>query len=464
MYNNYNQITPLIKSSITRRSESFHEGRLKSLFLLVKYLGIETKRSKYMAKISNVSAASNENSEFKKLLDEYNYKVPKVGDIIKGKVITASKSEVRLDIDGIMTGLIRGIELYSEADEYANLKPGDEVEATVVENENEFGEMELSFRHVGQEKAWESLHEAHEKKGIVKVRVANANKGGLLVNYRQIAGFLPVSQLSPENYPRVEGGDKSKILDKLRSFIGKDIEVKPITLDAKEDKIIFSEKEAWMEKRQDVISQYKVGSVVEGEVTAVTDFGVFIKFGENLEGLIHISELAWQRIDNPNSLHRVGDIVKAEIIEMDGSKVFLSAKKLIKDPWEEVEKKFKVNQTVKGKILKVNPFGLFVSLDDDIHGLAHVNSLNLAPGQKIQDIYKEGETRDMVIISIEAKEHRLGLSIKSEKEIEAEKKASKKSKEAEDKKEETEVPAEEKKEKSNEEKKAKPKKATAKKK
>ncbi|MFA6389980.1 MAG: S1 RNA-binding domain-containing protein, partial [Patescibacteria group bacterium] len=328
--------------------------------------------------------------EFKELLEENPIKVPKVGDIVTGAVVSASKAEVRLDIDGIMTGVVRGRELYNEAEEYSTLKSGDTTEATVIEEENENGEMELSFRHAGEEKAWQILRDGLAERTNIKVKILAANKGGLLASFRQINGFLPVSQLSPENYPRVEGGDKSKILDKLRSFVGKELEVKLITLDEKENKIIFSEKDAWLERRKDIIGQYQIGSVIEGTITAVTDFGIFIKFGENLEGLIHISELAWQRIDNPSSLYKVGDIIKAEIISMSGSKIFLSAKKLMKNPWDEVEGRYKVEQTVKGKILKVNPFGLFVALDEDIHGLAHINQLNLAPTQKINEVYKEG--------------------------------------------------------------------------
>jgi small subunit ribosomal protein S1 len=354
------------------------------------------------------------NSDFQALLEENPIKVPKVGDIVTGTVVSASKAEVKLDIDGIMTGVVRGRELYNEAEEYANLKPGDTTEATVTEEENENGELELSFRHAGEEKAWQVLRDAHENRNNIKVKIVAANKGGLLSNFRQIAGFLPVSQLSPENYPRVEGGDKSKILDKLRTFAGKEFEVKVITLDEKENKIIFSEKDAWLERRKDIIGQYQIGSIIDGTITAVTDFGVFIKFGENLEGLIHISELAWQRIENPSSLYKVGDAIKAEIISMTGSKIFLSAKKLMKNPWEEAGERYKVEQTVKGKILKINPFGLFVALDADIHGLAHINQLGLAPNQKINEIYKEGEEREFVIISLEPREHRLGLTVKKE--------------------------------------------------
>ncbi|MEI6597025.1 MAG: S1 RNA-binding domain-containing protein [bacterium] len=369
------------------------------------------------------------NDDFQKLLDAENAKIPQTGDIIKGTVLSASKAEVKLDIDGIATGVVRGRELYFEAEEYANLKPGDEVEATIVEAENENGDLELSFRSAGQQKAWSALFDAYENRTILKFRVQDANKGGLIVSYGQIQGFLPVSQLAPENYPRINGGDKGRILDKLKSFVGTDFEVKVMTLDEKDEKLIVSEKEAWQEKQKDIISKYKVGSEVLGVITALTDFGVFVSFGENLEGLIHISELAWQRIDDPSDLFKVGDKVKAEIISIEGSKIFLSAKKLLTDPWHDVEKKYKVGQVVPGTILKVNPFGLFVELDSDIHGLAHVSQIGLAPGQKISEIFRSGETKDFTIVSIEPKDHRLGLSVSAEAEqpaAKSKKKANKK--------------------------------------
>lgn len=352
--------------------------------------------------------------DFDKLLDSHKFKTPQAGDLIKGEVISASKAEVKLDIDGIMTGVVRGPELYEEDEEYAGLKAGDMIEATVLEPENENGELELSFKYAGQEKAWEGLRTAHESKDTIKVRVADANKGGLLVKYRQIAGFLPVSQLAPENYPRINGGDKGKILEKLRSFAGKEFEVKVMTLNEHEDKIIFSEKDAWGEKQKDIISKYKVGTIVDGSITAITNFGVFISFGENLEGLVHISELAWQRIDNPAELYKVDDVIKAEVINLKDSKIFLSAKKLLKDPWDGVSEKFKVGQIVKGTIIKINPFGLFIKLDDDIHGLAHISQIRLAPKEKINDKFKAGDKMNFEIVSIEPKEHRLGLAYSDE--------------------------------------------------
>jgi len=184
-----------------------------------------------------------------------------------------------------------------------------------------------------------------------------------------------------------------------------------MTLEEKEDKIIFSEKDVWSEKQKDTIAKYKVGTVVEGLITAVTDFGVFISFGGNMEGLIHISELAWQRIDSPADLFKVGDKIKAEVISVEGAKIFLSARKLMKDPWEEASAKYKVGQVISGTILKINPFGLFVKLDEDIHGLAHASQLGLAAGQKINELFKVGEKANFEIMSLEPKEHRLGLKL-----------------------------------------------------
>ncbi|MFW5888263.1 MAG: S1 RNA-binding domain-containing protein [Patescibacteria group bacterium] len=400
-----------------------------------------------------------EKQKFEELLEKDSLKVPQTGDIIKGKVISASKSEVRVDINGVMAGVVRGPQMFEESDEYANLKPGDEVEATVVEEDNEDGEVELSFRDAGEKKAWEDLMDAYNNGKNVFVRITEANKGGLMVKYAHVDGFLPVSQLAPENYPRVSGGDKGKILEKLRSFVGTDFEVKVINVNNDDGSVIFSEKEVWSEKQKHIIDQYQVGTVVEGVVTAVTNFGVFISFGDNnkMEGLIHISELDWKRIDNPSRLYQPGDTVKAEIIALEDAKIFLSAKKLKKNPWENVNEKYNIGDKVKGRVLKVNPFGLFVQLDEDIHGLAHVSQLGLDKGEKIEEKFQADTDYTFEITSLVPQEHRLGLryagkaedmekkeSKKTENEVKEEQPATEedsKTKESEDSKKEQEKPA-----------------------
>ena len=381
-------------------------------------------------------------NQFQVLLEKDELNIPQFGDVVKGLVLSASKAEVRLDINGAFVGIVRGPELYSESEEYSSLKAGDEIEAKVVEAENENGEVELSFRQLGQEKAWGKLREAYKDKEVVKVKIVDANKGGLLVRYYQISGFLPVSQLAPDNYPRIAGGDKTKILEKLKSFVGEEFAVNIITLDDDDKKIIFSEKDVWNKKQQHVLDKYKVGMVVDGRISAVTNFGIFLSFDENMEGLIHISELAWQRIDSPSSMFKVGDMIKAEIVNIDGSKIFLSAKKIQKDPWVDAVNKYVAGQVVKGEILKVNPFGLFVKLDDEIHGLAHISQLELAKQEKINESFKSGEEKEFEIISISPTEHRLALKLV----VKGKKKSEKKEvEEREEKKEKKEVEEKEKK-------------------
>jgi ribosomal protein S1 len=179
-----------------------------------------------------------------------------------------------------------------------------------------------------------------------------------------------------------------------------------------------SEKAVWETKQESVLARHTVGEHVEGAVTAVTDFGAFVRFDENLEGLVHISEIAWQRIDHPRDVLKVGDNVRAEIINIEGSKIFLSMKKLVEDPWRRVKDKYITGQWVKGKVLKINPFGLFVELDPDIHGLAHISELSSRPVKDVNEVARIGDEFDFRILSVDPENHRLGLSLRKPKEEE----------------------------------------------
>jgi ribosomal protein S1 len=214
----------------------------------------------------------------------------------------------------------------------------------------------------------------------------------------------------------VAGGDKTRILEKLKEIVGNSLDVKIIDVNEEGGKLIVSEKAVWETKQVTVISKYKVGDTIEGDVTAVTDFGAFVRFDANLEGLVHISEIAWQRIDHPRDVLKVGDHVKAEVINIDGSKIFLSMKKLVDDPWKKVSGKFTVGQNVKGKVIKINPFGLFVELDQDIHGLAHISELSAKPVKDVNEIARVGDELEFRIMTIEPENHRLGLSLRKAKE------------------------------------------------
>lgn len=339
--------------------------------------------------------------------------LPRVGDVIEGTVISVSKSEVHLDIDGIATGIIRGRELYDESGEYSDLKIGERARATVLELENEFGNLELSFGEAGHKKAWDELYRLMKDQEAITVPVVEANKGGLMVRVNRVVGFLPVSQLTPEHYPRVEGGDKNRILECLQQFVGTTLKTKVIDVNENEEKLIVSEKAAWEEKQQAVLSDYKVGQTVKGKVTGIVDFGCFVEFGDGLEGLVHISELAWQRVDDPKDFVKVGQEVEAKIIGIDGTKISLSIKQLIEDPWNNAVKKYKIGDTVKGKVLKLNPYGAFVQLDSEIQGLAHISELSHKRISSPADVLKEGEMKKFKILTIEPTDHRLGLSLKA---------------------------------------------------
>lgn len=339
-------------------------------------------------------------------------KVLKPGDMIEGTLISVGKNEVYIDLEGYGIGVVRGRELYDDQATLASLKPGDKIFASVIEAENKEGNVELSLRQAGQERVWQTLQKKMEDREIISTKILGANKGGLMVEINNVTGFLPVSQLSVEHYPRVEDGDKNKILSVLNSFVGQNFNVQIITADQEEEKLIVSEKAVFEKETEEKLSQLAIGNVIRGTVTGVVDFGVFVKFGD-LEGLVHISELAWQRIDNPKDIVKVGQEVEAKIIAIDKGRVSLSMKQLQDDPWLEAVQKYQIGQVVKGKVTKLMPFGVFVELDKDIQGLAHLMELSHEAVKNPEEVLKLGDEREFKIISIEPGEHRLGLSLKA---------------------------------------------------
>jgi small subunit ribosomal protein S1 len=361
--------------------------------------------------------------------------IPKIGDKIKGKVIEVSKNEIRVDLGIYGIGIIRGEELWETVDTYSDLKAGDEIEATILELHNEEGDIELTFRKATKKEIWDELIGKKDKRESIYVKVQGANKGGLLTKIYGISAFMPVSQLTPEHYPKVEGGDQHQILSLLQDFVGKKMKVNIITADLKEKKIIVSEKQAVLDKQKQKLNKLKVGDIVDGVITAVVDFGAFVKFklpnmNDEFEGLIHISELSWKRVDNPEDIVKVAENIKAEIIGIDNNKITLSIKKLKKDPWQKAIKNYKVGQIVEGEVIKIEPFGAFIQLDKDIHGLLHVSEFSKKDKDGKRQDLRLGDKKEFKILSIEPEEHRLGLSIRAlgEKEEDKSEKVDKKPK------------------------------------
>jgi small subunit ribosomal protein S1 len=332
-----------------------------------------------------------------------------------------ASSYALIDLGPMGTGIVLGKEMRDGLGPEGKLKVGTTVTATLMNYENEDGYIELSIREASYEKSWEDIEHKLTNREVIGTKVMEANKGGLMVEINGIVGFLPVSQLASEHYPRVEDGDKNKILDLLKKLIGQEIQVRILDADRESEKLIVSEKAAQSEKERELINLLKVGDIVTGEVSGVVDFGAFVKFAppvredgkkpsEKLEGLVHISELAWQLIDDPREMIKTGDAVEAKIIGIEETRISLSMKALKKDPWDEVLEKYKIGDVVSGKVDKINHFGAFVYLDKDIHGLAHVSEFqDVYPGKKIEEVFKEGETYSWNILSIEPKSHRMGL-------------------------------------------------------
>ncbi len=356
-----------------------------------------------------------------KLLRENPIKTPVEGEKIEGRVIGADSKAVYLDLEMFGAGIVYGKEVRDGFG--ANRKKlgiGDTVTAVILDLENEDGYVELSVREAVLEEAWKDLLTKKDSRDPVITKIIDANKGGLMLEVNGVTGFMPVSQLTSEHYPRVEDGDKNKILEILKTYIGTEMTVCILDADQEEEKLIVSEKEANRDKEKTAISELKVGDIIEGEASGVVDFGAFIKFfppsktGEaneedKLEGLVHISQLDWQLIEDPRKIIKVGDKVRAKIISIDDTRISLSVRELKKDPWANVVEKFNVGDIVPGKVHRINHFGAFVYLDDDIHGLAHVSGFGDYPRKGIDEIVKNGEEYMWQIMSMEAKSHRMGL-------------------------------------------------------
>ena len=342
-------------------------------------------------------------------------RLPAVGEIVAGHVIEKSHHAIYLDPGIWGLGVIYGRELREDPDILHATNLGDTIQATVVRYDNEEDCTELSLRTATRERNWTELRRKLDGSEIIETEIQDANRGGLIIRVNGVTGFLPVSQLAPDHYPRVEGGDPAKIYERLRQYIKQKFSVKIITADQETDKLIVSEKAAVGDEISAILNQLTPGKVINGTVSGVVDFGVFVKFeegGKDLEGLVHISELAWQRIDNPLDFVRPGERVQARVIEVDGLRISLSMKQLKEDPWSHVRGRYHVGDTVPGEILKVTPFGAFVKLDADIHGLVHVSELPEGVQHDPASVLKAGEKRNFTIISLEPAEHRLGLSLR----------------------------------------------------
>ena len=333
---------------------------------------------------------------------------PSVDDVIEGTVLDIAKAQVYIDIPPFGTGIIYGREYINARDIIKKINVGDTVAGKVVSISNKDGYIEISLKEARQALIWNEAENAILEKKIFELPVQEANKGGLILSWQGISGFLPASQLKTEHYPRVADGDKDRILEELKKLVGQKISVAIIGVSPKEGKLIFSEKNPEQKNKGYIIDKYTLGEEVMGEVTGMVDFGVFIKLEEGLEGLVHISEIDWALVDNPKLLFHIGEKIKVKIIEIKDGKISLSIKALKENPWKEAEKKYKKDDVVDGVVIKFNKHGALASIEEGIAGLVHISEFG--SDEKLHDKLELGKSYKFKITLFDAKEQKMTLS------------------------------------------------------
>ena len=333
---------------------------------------------------------------------------PLIDDLIEGKVMAIEKGEVYIDLPPFGTGIIYGKEFLQARDIIKKINIGDTVAGKVIALDNPDGYIEISLKEARQALIWNEAEAAIKEKKIFDLPINEANKGGLIINWQGLQGFLPASQLKSEHYPRVEDGDKDKILEELRKLVGQRLSVTIIGAIPKEGKLIFSEKDPEDKEKVAMIDKYTLGDEIEGEVTGMVDFGVFIKLEEGLEGLVHISEMDWALVENPRTLYKVGDKVKVKVIDIKDGKISLSIKALKENPWIEAAKKYKKDDLVKGVVIKFNKHGALASIEEVVAGLVHISEFGSE--EKLREALELGKTYDFKITLFDVQEQKMALS------------------------------------------------------
>jgi small subunit ribosomal protein S1 len=329
------------------------------------------------------------------------------GDVVEGTISSVRKHQVWIDLGPKGVGVV----MRREVGHGQSLEEGQAVTVSVIDPEMDEGYALLSMRRAAKDRGWDELQRIFEAGEIVEVTPYDANRGGLLVELEGIRGFLPVSQLAAGHYPRVSGADKDEILQKLNQLTGKAIRVRVLDVSRKDNKLIFSEKEAVKDDMQARFAELKVGDEVEGIVTGVIDFGAFVNV-DGIEGLIHISEISWERVENPRDYVGVGETVKAKIIAIDKDRLSLSLKQMSEDPWLKEVKAFKKGDNVEGKITRITPFGAFVQLSPSVEALVHVSEMGDDDQVDPEKIFQLNEKKEFKVLDIDTDARKISLSLK----------------------------------------------------
>ncbi len=348
----------------------------------------------------------------------------KHGDVVEGTVVRIDRDEILVDIGAKSEGVVSNRELYGRHAESAPaLAVGDVVLVYVLQPESQEGHAVLSLRRAGLERKWRAMQEQFEAGAIIDAPVIDHNKGGLIVDCG-IRGFVPISQIV--DFPRRPQNDQPRdaaqeIAEKLQPYVGRKLRLKILEVNRKANRLILSEKvalyEERREKRDELFSSLQIGQKVTGTVRSIAPFGVFIDLG-GIDGLVHKSELSWNKVNNPEAGYKVGESVEAEVIDInhERGRISLSIRKLQPDPWHSTVADFKVGDVIDGTVTKLVNFGAFVRVRDGLEGLIHISELSHQRVAHPGDVVREGQTLKLKIISLDSERHRLGLSLKQAEE------------------------------------------------
>jgi small subunit ribosomal protein S1 len=341
------------------------------------------------------------------LLASTEIKELKSGDVIEGVITEVKKNEIWVDLGAYGIGLVSRREIAGGQ----TLEKGATVTVSIVEADTDDGYALLSMRRAAKDKGWDELQRLLEAQEIIEIYPYDANRGGLLIEVEGIRGFLPVSQLAAGHYPRVSGADKDEILQKLNALSNKPMKVRVLDVSKKDNKLIVSEKEAVKDELKDRFSALKAGDSVKGVITGVIDFGAFVNVN-GIEGLIHISEISWERVEDPSKYLKVGQEVEAKIIAIDKDRLSLSLKQMQEDPWLHEVKAFKKGDTVEGKITRITPFGAFVQLSPSVEALVHVSEMSDDDSIDPEKLFQLNEVKKFKIIDVDTDARKIALSLK----------------------------------------------------
>ncbi len=344
------------------------------------------------------------------LLESSDIKGLAAGEVVEGKVTDVKKNEVWIDLGARGVGVV----LRREIGYGQKLEQDQTVTVSVIDPEMEEGYALLSMKRAAKDRGWDEIQRIQEANEIVEVAPYDANRGGLLVELEGIRGFLPVSQLAAGHYPRVSGADKDEILQKLHALTDKPLKVRVLDVSRKDNKLILSEKEAVKDEMHERFAKLKVGDEVEGIVTGVIDFGAFVNV-DGIEGLIHISEISWERVDNPRNYVKVGETRKAKIIAIDKDRLSLSLKQMSEDPWLEQVKAFSKGDIVEGKVTRITPFGAFVQISPSVEALVHVSEMSDDEDVDPEKLFQLNEKKQFKVLDIDTDNRKIALSLKEAK-------------------------------------------------